>query len=186
MYHAPMVFHDSSRIPTLAEPMLSALLQSTGTQRLANALWLEWPETRQATLAITWFLTDRIVHPSGYSLLSLCLIKAFRRHQERLHQLGDPRDLRVCAAYFAGLLEALPALVEVRVRAGSHEWDVLHGPPLGDWLLVHPNATFELVAPEGEAADRSPAALRLHWLGQLLPATTLAGLSGHLPTITGS
>ncbi|MBK8284916.1 MAG: hypothetical protein IPK97_08465 [Ahniella sp.] len=73
----------------------------------------------------------------------------------------------------------------MRAREGVHDWDVLHGPPLGEWLVSHPRAVFELVEPEGEAADRNPVSLRLHWLGQLLPAEALAGLGPHLRTISG-
>lgn len=184
MYHWRMEPNDRLRARHPAETMLAGLLQSTGTERMANTLWNDWPQARAAMLAITWRITDRVLHPSGYSLLSLCLVKAFRRHEARRREGIESHDPRALVAFLAGLFEALPALVEVRVSARDQEWDPLYGLPLGDWLQLYPDATFELVEPAGEAADRHPAALRLHWLGQVLPADVLAGLGPHVASIT--
>ncbi|MBK8286388.1 MAG: hypothetical protein IPK97_16765 [Ahniella sp.] len=137
------------------------------------------------TTSVAWLLTDRVLHPSGYSLLSLCVVKAFRRYQEQQQRLADPQSPQLQVAYLTGLFEALPALIEVRAREGAHEWDVLHGPPLGEWLAQHPRAVLELVEPEGEAADRNPVSLRLHWLTQMVPSEALAALGPHLRTISG-
>lgn len=178
--------NDRLRARHPAESMLAGLLQATGTERLANTLWNDWPQARAATLAVAWRITDRVLHPSGYSLLSLCLVKAFRRHDARRREGIDAQDPRALAAYLSGLFEALPALVEVRVTARGAEWDPLYGMPLGDWLRVYPDARFDLVEPAGDAADRNPAALRLHWLGQMLPAEVLAGLGAHVASISQS
>lgn len=188
VYHSAMSAGDRQRErqqqrQRQADRLLADVLRATESQRLANRVWLTWPLAKTVLSAIAWFLTDRIVHPSGYSLLSLCVVKAFRRYEQRLEQLGSNEDIRVLVAFLTGAFEALPALVEVQVRDGIHDWDPLQGQPLGEWLEVHPNAQFDLVEPQGEAADRNPEALRLLWLGQLLPADDLGAISSHLAHI---
>lgn len=188
VYHSGMASSDRQRErqqqrARQAERLLGDVLRATESQRLANSVWLTWPLAKTVLSAVAWFLTDKIVHPSGYSLLSLCVVKAFRRYEQRRAQLGTADDIRVLVAFLTGAFEALPAVIEVQVRDGIHDWDPLQGQPLGEWLEVHPNATFELVEPTGEAADRNPEALRLLWLGQLLPADDLGAISSHLSSI---
>ncbi len=185
MYHSSMGISDRQHTPRLADELLADILRNTETTRLANTVWVTWPLAKSVTTAVAWLLTDRVLHPSGYSLLSLCVVKAFRRYQQQLQHLGDPNNAQLQVAYLAGLFEALPALIELRASDGVHDWDPLHGPPLGEWLAQHPRATLELVEPEGEAADRNPVSLRLHWLGQLVSAEALAALGPHLRTISG-
>lgn len=187
-YHSDMAPHQ--RLQELrrhrarkAESLLSDVLRSTDTVSLASAVWLTWPLAKTVMTEIAWFLTDRVLHPSGYTLLSLCVTKAFRRFERRRAELGTPADPRCLVAFIRGAMEALPAVIEVRIQDGGHEWNPLSGQPLGEFLEIHPHATVELVDPEGEAADRHPAYLRGLWLSQMLSSDDNAALAEYLVEI---
>lgn len=167
-----------------AESLLVEVLRETETFAQASAIWLTWPLAKTLAMQISWFLTNRVLHPSGYTLLSLCIVKAFKRFEERCSDLGSAQDIRCLVAFVRGALEALPAVIEVRVRSGIQEWDPLSGQPLGEFLEANPRAVVEQIVPDGEAAERNPEALRLFWLSQLLAPDDMAALAEHVEEIT--